>query len=517
MLHSNVLKNYIQMKIKRIIIISCLIAGFGCSDFLDEQPVGKYTNNTFYQTEEHAKLAIIACYEKLLFSDTDNRLWVFAEVASDDAIKGGVAGDQADIGLIDDFQIAVDNGNLGPMWAVYYEGIARCNQVIAYVPDIDMDDALKNRIIGEAYFLRGYYYFILDNIFGNIPLVLEPKEPEDMNIPNSTRSEVYSQCESDFLNAIDYMESALVSDANIYSSSETGRATPASAKALLAKTYLFEEKWAEAATTASEIETYGYSLMNIYQHNFNVNYENNDESIFEIQHLSGQSPIQGNCLNQWLAPRNENGYGFDLPTQDFVDEFEVTSGEIYDPRLDYTLGRKGQEWFDGEMYDTTWSSTGYSQKKYLQPTSELTSAKGDGDLNFTVIRFAEILLIKAEALCELNRCGEALTPLNKVRKRARESYLYDTSLSGYGSIPENLLPDVTTTDQTQLRKAIRHERRVELGFEGQRYFDIIRYGETYANNAFKDMESFNYETHKMFPIPESEMLTNSAIKQNSGY
>ena len=108
----------------------------------------------------------------------------------------------------------------------------------------------------------------------------------------------------------------------------------------------------------------------------------------------------------------------------------------------------------------------------------------DADLNFTVMRFAEILLIQAEALNELNRSADALIPLNRVRKRARESYLYDQNLAGYGTIPNGLLPDVTTTDQVQLRVAIRHERRVELGFECQRYFDIIRYGETYANNAF---------------------------------
>lgn len=507
---------YKQMRIYLIITALFIAICIGCDDFLDEQPMGTYTTSTFFQTEEHAKLAINACYEKLSFANSDNRLWVFAEVASDDAVKGGFPGDQADIGFIDNFQISVNNGNLGPIWAIYYEGVARCNQVIAYVPDINMDNALKNRIIGEAHFLRGYYYFQLCNIFGNIPLVLEPKNPEDMNVANSTRPEVYSQCESDFLEAIEYMESALQLDAGIYSSSEIGRATPSTAKALLAKTYLFEEKWAEAAATALEVESYGYSLMDIYQHNFNANYENNNESIFEIQHLAGQSPVQGSRLNQWLAPRAESGYGFDEPTQDFVDEFEMTGGGIYDPRLDYTLGRKGKEWFDGVPYDSTWSSTGYSQKKYLQPTSELTSSKGDGDLNFTVIRFAEILLIRAEALCQLGQCAEALIPLNMVRKRARESCLYDENI-GYGSVPAGLLPDVTTVDQVQLREAIRHEKRVELGFEGQRYFDIIRYGETYANNAFEDMDNFNYNIHQMFPIPLSEMETNSEIVQNYGY
>ena len=146
------------------IVAGILLIFPACEKFLDEQPQGTYPISAFYQTEEHAKLAITACYEKLSFSNSDNRLWVFAEVASDDAVKGGFPGDQADIGLIDNFQISSDNGNIETIWGIYYEGIARCNQVIKHVPGIDMDNALKNRIIGEAYFLRAYFYFQLCNI-----------------------------------------------------------------------------------------------------------------------------------------------------------------------------------------------------------------------------------------------------------------------------------------------------------------------------------------------------------------
>jgi len=496
-----------------LLILTC------CEKLLDEQPQGTYPVSAFFQTEEHAKLALTACYEKLSFSNSDNRLWVFADVASDDAFKGGFPGDQPDIGLIDDFQISPDNGNSETTWIIYYEGVARCNQIIKYVPDINMDQALKNRIIGEAYFLRGYFYFQLGNIFGNIPLILWPLNPDEMQVANSTRQEVYQQVEKDFLEALNKLESALDLDPGVYPGSEKGRATPGAAKAMLAKTYLFEKKWSEALTTAQEVESYGYSLMPVYQHNFNVNYENNSESIFEIQHLKGQSPVLGNRLNQWTAPRAESGYGFNEPTQSFVDEFEFTTpGNIYDPRIDYTLGRAGKIWFDDIPYNPAWSSTGYNQKKYLQPVSEVPrTTKGDADLNFTVIRFAEVLLIQAEALCELNRGDEALIPLNRVRKRARESYLYDENLDGFGTIPDGLLPDVTTTDQAQLRDAIRHERRVELGFECQRYFDIIRYGESYANNAMSDKPNFIYSTHQAFPIPQSEMETNLKVVQNDGY
>ena len=506
------------MKKYLVIIIVILSLTTSCKKFLDEQPQGPYPTSEFFKTEDHAKLAINGCYEPLSFANSDNRLWVVTDVVSNDAVKGGFPGDQADIELIDNFQIYEDNGNLETIWGIYYEGISRCNLVLKHVPDIDMNEALQNRILGEAFFLRGYFYFQLCNIFGNIPLVLEPLLPEEMQVPNSQQQDVYRHVESDLISAFDLMKLALQQNPSVYPSGELGRGTPGAAKALLAKTYLLEKKWSEAAVVAEEVASYGFSLMPDYQQNFNVNYDNNNEQIFQVQHLSEQSPVQGSRLNQWLAPREQNGYGFDEPTQNFVDEFEMTIDSIYDPRLDYTLGRAGHLWFDDIPYDTIWSSTGYNQKKTLQPLSEIpASTKGDADLNFTVIRFAEVLLIQAEALCEMGSCAEALIPLNKVRKRARESYLYDVNLPGYDTIPEGLLPDVTTTDQVNLIAAIRHERRVELGFESMRYFDIIRYGKEYAESAFIDKDNFIYEIHKVFPIPQSEIETNKNITQNFGY
>ncbi len=506
------------MKKHLVIIIAILFLISSCKKFLDEQPQGPYPTAAFFQTESHAKLAVNACYEPLSFANSNNRLWVVTDVVSNDAVKGGFPGDQAEIELIDNFLIYEDNGNIETIWSIYYEGVSRCNMVLKYVPDIDMDNALQNRILGEAYFLRGYFYFQLCNIFGNIPLVLEPLLPIDMQVPNSLQEDVYLHIESDFISAFDYMEDALQANPNVYPSGEIGRATPGAAKALLAKTYLFEEKWSDAASTAEEVTAYGYLLMPVYQHNFNVIFDNNNEQIFQVQHMSEESPVQGSRLNQWLAPREQNGYGFDEPTQNFVDEFEMTEDSVYDPRLDYTVGRAGHIWFDDIEYDTSWSSTGYNQKKSLQPLSEIpASTKGDADLNFSVIRYAEVLLIQAEALCEMNNTSEAIIYLNKVRQRARECYLYDENLSGYGTIPEGLLPDVTTTDQVVLLAAIRHERRVELGFESMRYYDIIRYGREYAESAFSDKDNFDYDVHKVFPIPQSEIETNKNIKQNFGY
>jgi hypothetical protein len=299
----------------------------------------------------------------------------------------------------------------------------------------------------------------------------------------------------------------------LYSGADVGRATSGAATALLAKVYLFEKKWTSASDEAAKVINSGmYALMLKYSDDFNVNFENNMESVFEIQHLSGQDPFTGNVLNQWFAPSIDGGYFFDAPNQDFVDEFEKTTDSVYDPRLDYTVGRDGHPWFNGETFSSDWSPTGYLTKKHQQPFTEVSKAtKGDGSINYTAIRYAEVLLIYAEALNESGRTAEALAPLNEVRKRARESYLYDDSLPGFGTIPAGLLPDVVSTDPSIVRTAIQHERRVELGFEFHRFFDVIRYGESYAIQAFADKPNFNYSVNKTFPIPQSERDTNHAL------
>jgi len=145
----------------------------GCQKYLDKPLLGVYSNNSFYQTKDQAIQAVNAAYQPLSFtSATSNPVWVFGDVASDDAVKGGNPGDQNDIELIDRFNITPINGNLGNEWGTLYEGITRCNMVLSKVPDISMDDATKTRILGEARFLRAWYYFNLVIIFGEVPVVL---------------------------------------------------------------------------------------------------------------------------------------------------------------------------------------------------------------------------------------------------------------------------------------------------------------------------------------------------------
>jgi len=181
-----------------------------------------------------------------------------------------------------------------------------------------------------------------------------------------------------------------------------------------------------------------------------------------------------------------------------------------DPRLDYTVGRLGNKWVNGEDFDPTWSSTGYLNRKHSQSKYD-DPIIGNSGLNYVYMRYGDVLLMKAEALNELNRGAEAVTPLNQVRKRARESYLYDAGLPGFGAVPANLLPDIAYSDQSSLRTSIQHERRVELGFEFHRYFDLMRYGQQVAEAALGST-GFSYAKNRYFLIPQSELDTNSAVK-----
>ncbi|MEO5674100.1 MAG: RagB/SusD family nutrient uptake outer membrane protein [Chitinophagales bacterium] len=490
-----------------LFIALVLIEGTGCKKFLTKEILGNYPETQFYQTEQQAVLAINAAYRPLAFYTSQNRLWVFGDVASDDTEQGGNPGDQADIGLINDFNITTINGNLEGEWALLYEGITRCNVVLAEVPSIEMNPDLQVRILAEAKVLRSWYYFTLINIFGDVPIVLEPLNADELQIAQSPVQTIFETIiEPDLLDAAANLPL-------IYSGADVGRVTSGAATALVAKAYLFQKKWDLAASKAAEVIASGqYGLLTLYSQNFNANFKNNIESVFEFQHLTGQSPFTGNVLNQWFAPAIDGGYFFNAPTQNFVDEFEKTAEGIYDPRLDYTVGRDSMPWYDGEIFSASWSPTGYLTRKHQQPLSEIPiSLKGDGSINYVAIRYADVLLWHAEALNELGQSAEALISLNQLRKRARESYLYDNLLPGFGTVPAGLLPDVSALNQEEVRKAIQHERRIELGCEFHRFFDLIRYGETYANLALADKPNFNYSLNKYFPIPQSERDRNHAL------
>lgn len=484
-------------KASRFWIVILLISLGSCNDFLTEDLKGTFSTDTFYQNDKQAIQAINGVYHAITFRNSENAIWVFGDIAADDAVKGGNPGDQSEISYIDDFTADANNGIIGDYWSFAYEAIARANNVIANVPGVSMEDGLKNRIIGEAKFIRAYSYYNLVNIFGEVPLKLLPQlTQETIHVPLSDVTAIYQQIEKDLSDAAAVLPVS-------YNSSDVGRVTRGAALAMLGKVNLYQQKWAVAISYFQQLEGLGiYGLLPGYADNFKWANENSIESIFEIQHLAGQSPLTGSALNQWFAPATESGYYFDAPTQSLVDAFEKSSTGEVDPRLDATLGRDGQPWLNGETFSATWSPTGYLTKKHQQPLAEIPSSlKGDGDLNYIYLRYADVLLMKAEAFIETGQADSALANLNKVRQRARESF--------DGTPPADLLEDITSTDQNIIINVIYNERRVELGQEFHRYFDLMRWGKEIAEAALGP--DFNYETNRYFPLPQAEIDANQAI------
>ncbi len=479
-----------------LLALLLLIAG-GCTDFLTEDLKGDFSSSTFYKNESQALQAVNGAYNGLAFSRFDNALWVFGDIASNDAVKGGNPGDQAEITYIDEFNADANNGIISNYWAFAYENIARTNNVITSVPAVEMDESLRNRIVGEAKFIRAYNYFNLVNIFGRVPLKLLPQLTQDaIHVPLSEISAIYQQIEKDLTDA------AMVLPPS-YTGGDIGRITKGGALAMLGKVSLYQQKWSEAINYFHQVENLGeYGLLPHYADLFKLEFENNKESIFEIQHLTNQDPFTGSALNQWFAPPTEGGYYFNAPTQDLVNAFETSTTGEADPRLDASIGRDGQPWLNGEPFNASWSPTGFLTKKHQQPLSEISSSlKGDGDLNYIYLRYADVLLMKAEAFNETGKADSALANLNKVRARARASF--------QGTLPADLLTNVITTNANELRTIIHHERRVELAQEFHRYFDLMRWGKAVAEAALG--QDFNYESNRYQPIPQAEIDANQAL------
>jgi hypothetical protein len=469
-----------------LLLISFLTI-FSCQSILDKDPIGILDAGSFFQTSDDAVQAINAAYESLMFNNTNNNFyWAFGEVTSDEAIAGG-DGSRPGIVELDFFTYTPRTQEFNDFWVVNYNGISQCNTVIEKVPAIEMDETLKNRVLGEAYFLRAYYYFMLTQVFGDVPLLIKITPPEELKIPKTPKAEIYDQIIMDCDQAAAWLPVE-------YSSNETGRATKGSAYALAAKAFIYGKNWNSALEYIAKVKGLNiYALVADYQDNFTKETQNNSESVWEIQHANLELGV-GNFLNQWWRSKKVDGYGFAEVTPEFVDAFE--SG---DPRRKFTVAMNNEDYF-GRIYKPSFSSTGFGVKKYLQDTS-VTQAS-DGDINYTAIRYAEVLLWEAEALAELGQVQDAQVPLEEVRARARAQ----------SDDPDNTLLPILTNDRSEMIDSIRHERQVELGFEMHRFFDLVRW-----EIAVDLIPDFQPGKHEVFPIPQTEIDLNTSLIQNPGY
>ncbi len=483
---------------KLFYLIPLLLCLSACSGVLDRSPQGNYTLDNYFQDGDQATQAVNAIYQNLRNWETTVFSYIgMTDVVSDDTDKGSTATDAFFLQEIDEFTLSATNVGPSTVWAGYYTGIFRANLAIERIPLVpEMDENLRTRLIGESKFLRAHYYFNLVRWFGDLPILTEPF-PDNFFIERSPKEQVYDLIISDLQDAMNTLPTKAQ-----YASADLGRATQGAARALLAKVYLTLKNWPEAERLALEvINSAQYSLYPSYERLFRREGENSVESIFEVQTAAYETGGGGTQYNEVQGVRGDPnlGWGFNRPSDDLLTAYE--SG---DPRREATILYVGEVLPDGsDIVRDNPNIVGerYNQKAWVP---QHPGGNGNGPGNIRILRYADVLLIAAEALNENGKTMQSLQYLNQVRARAR-----GTSTSA--------LPDVTVMDQAQLRQRIWKERRVEFALEQQRWFDLIRQDRAAAVMQAVG-KAFVMGKHELFPIPQSEIdLSQGVLRQNPGY
>lgn len=476
-----------------IISFALLLFASGCSDFLDvnsQENVEEDDKDEVYTPE----MFVNGVYG--MFTDWDYAFSFLAitEMISDNADKGSSPGDPGgDKDLFDNLTFTSGAGSIDAMWTKWYKTIGRATKSIEFTESTPIEDAkYKNRLIGEAKFLRAVSYFYLVRGWGDVSI-------QDKDVTSrAPKADVYAYIEQDLKDAMKVLPEKYTD------SKDLGRATMGAAQGLLSKVYLYQGKWQEAYDNASAVisnTAYGYSLID-YSLIWRAEGENSSESLFEIQ-ASGGSPAHG--IQQYSETQGARGgtgwgWGFNTPTQDLLNAFNAetstqsgVTGDVI--RRNATIMFNNSILYDGYELKNC-ENPMYNMKAY----SSANKGAADGDKNLRYLRLGEIYLIKAEAANELGLVtGEngALAALNKIRDRVK-------------------LKEVTTTDKAELRKAIWHERRLELAFEHDRWFDLIRTGE--AETVMKAHgKPFIHGRHELFPISNTQLLNTPSLGQNPGW
>ncbi|MEN3323682.1 RagB/SusD family nutrient uptake outer membrane protein [Mariniflexile soesokkakense] len=489
-----------NLKTIKILVSFAFIAMFSCADDFIDVASQDENSEDFFNSEADYQEALIAAYDYL---QATAQQFQVAEIASDNTLAGGEsATDTPGIQEIDDMIHTPVNAQLRNIWTWMYTGVNRANYIMEFQDKTDFSN--KTSVLAQTRFLRAFYYFELVKWFGDVPLVVDKRIQfgDQFGIERTPKAQVYAQIEKDLIFAV----------ANLpYTQSQTGRVTKAAAEALLGKAYLYQEKFTEAATVLENLINNGpHDLLpsGLAPLMWENNYENNIESVFEIQYsdvdggsydcfqcLEGNYAVGFNGVRGYVGPVFDFGYSFNVPTQDVVDAFE--DGDI---RLDYSI-LDIKKWIEANPTasyneDAGYEQTGYFNRKYIarlgdanRPDAALTNPN-----NTRAIRYADVLLMAAEAL---NRGtisdARAQNYLNKVRNRAK-------------------LGNVTTTG-SNLTNDIYKERRVELVGEGHRFFDLVRTG-----RAAQAIPGFQTGKHELFPIPIQEIeLSGNVWTQNPGY
>jgi hypothetical protein len=501
-----------------LIMIAMVGMMSGCTKILDTQRQGSYSEEDypFPGGSGPYDQYIFGAYNDLRAYNVHVYAYVMAiSIRSDDADKGSTASDGgASAAQMDNFPVLSNNGFLNELWIGYYGLINKCNNTLFQIgsnPDIIATNDIKIQTAAEARFLRAYGYFNLVRFFGNVPLfdTLFQNAAAQNNIPQTPAAQMYNFIEND-------LNFAAANLPPTWDARFVGRATRGAALGLLAKVYLTQGKWAQAQSAASTVMSSGlYDLSTPYARIFGEDGENSKESVFEVQatataSITFQQGVQySNVQGVRGAGAWDYGWGFNVPSQRLVDAYETG-----DPRRARTILFTSTATTPGVTINGETTPIGLPNPRYnhkVHPSTSWVNQIGRRTaywMNIRLLRYADVVLMFAEAANEVGGATNitaARNALNSVRARAR---------AGNAAI----LPDVTTTDQALLRAAIRHERRIELAMEHDRFFDIVRWG--ISNQVMLDAgkPNFNESRDKILPIPQVQIdLSNGVLKQNPGY
>ena len=558
--------------LKNISVISVLFSMLflsGCTDYLTAPEPGVTKATDYFSSGSACIFSVNACYSPLQweYASTYCSEWFIGDIVSDDALKGGQnLNDMSAAYDMENWKTISNNDLLNDIYRANYLGIGRCNLALKNIPDVELDAnmnaSVKARLLGEAHFLRAYYYFRLLRIFGGVPLTLDVVESSDKwSMPRASISEMFNAIISDL--EIAEQDLWLRSE---YKDEDMGRATKGAAQAMLMKVYLYMagDFWQSKGVSLSASECYNkakiwgdkviqsseYSLHPSYKDIFTLAGENGVESVFEIQYIEDPNSDYGAdaggfgmtrgtftvILTRSRSSKLGGGWGFNKPTQNLYDEFE--NG---DKRREVTIlnpmgyiENDNEETYLGDryvsrkyaMYDVigkndTIAGTGEYVGKDTVAYYSLTHATR-GPINNKQIRYADVLLMHAEAALGAGDNATATNDLNEVR-----------SMRGMATYPGYTFKvNGVEISSPSLLQAIRHERRVELAMEGHRWFDIVRwngldgtgvkahmdaYKATETAEAQGQMAEFQAGKHEFMPIPSKQRELNPALTQNDNY
>ncbi len=541
--NKSIAKQVAQSKVAGIVLALSLIFGVSsCNKLTDVTPISNEEAAKYYKNYNEVNIALNGCYngmqEPLLTE------WMLTELRTDNAKQRSVTSttnSNQELNLLDLYTVSPQHQQVYNYWLSVYKNIRNINyvlrslgvtysnnQLVYGTPTADVTEAQRKDLIGQALFLRAYHYFNLVRLFGGVFIVSEPLEPSQAKfVDRSSVDDCYTFIVSD-LQAASTMASA--NTFTQISVENLGRANAWSAKALLAKVYLTlpTPLKAEALVLLNDIISYsGYGLESTYARVFSINNEMNKEILFSVRYKAGLVGL-GNPMANSFAPAssgdaviNGDGSGFNYPTANVVSAFKISTTSFSDARKDVTIG----------IYAN--STTPYYVKKFMSKVI----IKNDAENDFPVIRFADVLLLKAEATGFNTSGGTSVGLINQVRERAGAgTYTTGTFTAAFYKFPSTGTGAITT--DAEFLTALLNERRNEFAFENQRFFDIVRtkeainiiktyYGAEYTSHYSKyrpviletDLKVNVTDQHLLLPIPQKEIDTNTqiVIEQNSGY